>query len=110
MPIIPPMERLSNDLKTIPRYARSAKRKPADFVLAVTECQTSIDRACERLKVQRFTAHDCRHLYATACVESGVDFNTLAAWLGHSDPSITARIYSHLRPAHSQRLAAQVTF
>ena len=29
--------------------------------------------------------HDFRHFFASQCVMAGVDFMTIAAWLGHSD-------------------------
>jgi integrase len=110
IPIIPPMERLLDELKATPRYTRSAKRRAGSFVLAVTECQHAINRACERLKVQRFSHHDCRHLFATACIESGCDFLLLANWLGHSDATLIAKTYGHVRPLHSQQMAERVTF
>jgi integrase len=111
IPIIPPMERLMNDLQANPRYPRSAKRRQGNYVLAVRECQAAITRACQRLEIQRFSHHDLRHLFATACVESGVDFATLADWLGHRDGGIlAAKTYSHLRSEHSQAMAAKVSF
>jgi site-specific recombinase XerD len=52
-----------------------------------------------------------RHLFATRCVESGIDIPTVARWLGHSDGGMLAlKIYGHLRREHSQSMAAKVTF
>src|SRR5258708_7691606 len=81
IPIVADMARLLDDLEATPRYTRSAKRRDGSFVLAVTECQKSIDRACKRLEIARFSHHDLRHLFATACIESGCDFLVLAHWL-----------------------------
>jgi integrase len=111
IPIIPAMERLLDDLKANPRYPRSKARQAAGYVLAVRECQKAIDRACTKLSVQRFSHNDLRHLFATAAVEAGVDFGTLARWLGHQDGgALAAKTYSHLRSEHSAAMAAKVTF
>ena len=108
VPIVPAMATLLDDLKANPRHARSRDRQ--GYVLAVRECQKAIDRACTELSVQRFSHHDLRHLFCTAAVESGVDFLTLANWLGHSDATLIAKTYGHLRSEHSQAMAAKVTF
>jgi integrase len=111
IPIIPPMEKLLDELQANPRYPRSRKRKDGNFVMAVRECQHAINRACTRLEIPRFSHHDLRHLFATVCVESGADFATLARWLGHQDGgALAARTYSHLRTDHSKAMAEKVTF
>jgi len=40
--------------------------------------------------------HDLRHFTATQLIGAGVDVRTVAGRLGHSDPSLTLRVYSHL--------------
>lgn len=32
-----------------------------------------------------FGFHDCRHFFISMCVMSGVDFMTIARWVGHLD-------------------------
>jgi integrase len=39
--------------------------------------------------------HDLRHFTATQLIGAGVDVRTVAGRLGHSDPSLTLRVYSH---------------
>jgi integrase len=39
--------------------------------------------------------HDLRHFTATQLISAGVDVRTVAGRLGHSDPSVTLRVYSH---------------
>jgi len=52
-----------------------------------------------------------RHLFATVCIESGVDIPTVAAWLGHNDGGALAmKTYGHLRADHSQLAAQKVKF
>jgi integrase len=47
--------------------------------------------------------HQLRHRYASMLLAGGVDVRTLAEYLGHSDPSITLRTYSHLLPSAADR-------
>src|SRR5262249_5485395 len=42
-------------------------------VFQVRECQKALDRACKKVGADRITHHDLRHLFATRCIESGVD-------------------------------------
>ncbi len=42
------------------------------------------------------TAHYFRHNYASLLYNAGVDVLTAQRYLGHSDPSTTLRIYTHL--------------
>jgi integrase len=80
-------------------------------VFAVTESQKAIDRACKKVGTDRITHHDLRHLFATRCIESGVDIPTVSRWLGHKDGGVLAmKIYGHLRREHSIAQAQRVTF
>lgn len=47
--------------------------------------------------------HALRHYYASALLAGGVDVRALAEYLGHHDPAITLRIYSHLMPSAEGR-------
>jgi integrase len=80
-------------------------------VFAVRECQKSLDRACKKVRIDRITHHDLRHLFATRCIESGVDIPTVSRWLGHKDGGALAmKTYGHLRREHSVAQAQRVTF
>jgi integrase len=80
-------------------------------VFAVRECQKALDRACKKVGVDRITHHDLRHLFATRCIESGVDIPTVSRWLGHKDGGALAmKTYGHLRREHSIAQAQRVTF
>jgi integrase len=79
--------------------------------MQVFECQKSIDRAAKLSGVKRITHHDLRHLFATRCIEAGVDIPTVSRWLGHQDGgALCMKTYGHLRDEHSQREALKVTF
>jgi integrase len=91
-----------------------AERKdepPESAVMKIRECQRSIDKACAAIGIPRFTHHDLRHLFATRCIESGVDIPTVSRWLGHRDGGALAmRVYGHLRDQHSVDMAQKVSF
>ena len=40
------------------------------------------------------TYHDLRHTFATVAIAEGIDVMSLAAILGHKDPSMTMRVYA----------------
>jgi len=52
--------------------------------------------------------HDLRHGYATAALEAGTPMKAVSNRLGHASISITADIYSHVRPEVDQEVADQV--
>ena len=80
-------------------------------VMQVRECQKSMDRAAKKTKMARITHHDLRHLFATLCIESGVDIPTVSRWLGHKDGGALAmRVYGHLRDQYSVAMAQKVSF
>jgi integrase len=104
VPIIPQMRELLTRLK-------EANPAPETNVCLVGECEKSLTNACKKLQIHRITHHDLRHLFATRCIESGVDVPTVSHWLGHSDGGALAmKTYGHLRREHSATMAQKVTF
>jgi integrase len=53
-------------------------------------------RVRDSLGLKEVRLHDLRHFTATQLIGAGVDVRTVAGRLGHSDPSLTLRVYSHL--------------
>jgi integrase len=45
--------------------------------------------------------HDLRHLHATTLLLAGVPVHIVAARLGHADPALTLRVYSHVLREHA---------
>ncbi len=79
-------------------------------IMRVFECQKSIDRAAKLAGAKRITHHDLRHLFATRCIENGVDIPTGSRWLGHQDSSaLCMKTYGQLRDEHSSDEAKKVT-
>jgi integrase len=72
----------------------------------------------ESLKLARKAAgvelvgfHDLRHYFCSMCVMAGIDFMTIAAWLGHKDGGIlVGKVYGHLLDEHRRKAARQVHF
>ena len=50
-------------------------------VFRVREAQKSIDNTAKKLGIMRIVHHDLRHLFATACIEAGINIPTIAHWL-----------------------------
>lgn len=70
----------------------------------------SLGRACGIVGVPHLSHHDFRHMFATRCIESGVDLPTAARWLGHQDGgALLGKVYFHLADAHSRQMAGRVT-
>jgi len=106
VPMIPDMIELLKRLRS--ERSNEPAGKP---VMRVRECQIAINSACKKLGIARFTHHDLRHLFATLCIESGVDIPTVSRWLGHKDGGALAmKVYGHLRDQHSVAMAQRVTF
>lgn len=78
-------------------------------VIPQAECKRSLGTACKLAGLPRQSHHSFRHLFATRCLESGVDLATLARWLGHQDGgALLSRTYFHLLDEHSRRMAGKV--
>jgi len=61
--------------------------------------------------LQKFGFHDCRHHFISYAVMSGIDFMTIAKWVGHKDGGILiGKVYGHLSDEHRQAQAARMTF
>ena len=55
--------------------------------------------------------HDLRHYFASRAVMAGIDFKTIAEWLGHQDGGVLlCKVYSHLLDGHKRDMAARLVF
>jgi integrase len=81
---------------------------------ACPQCQGARLEAKERAlpeHLQRFGFHDCRHHFISYAVMSGIDFMTIARWVGHKDGGILiGKVYGHLSNEHAQAQAARLNF
>lgn len=106
VPMIPELR----DMLTEIRHRRKAEPKDTP-VLNVNEAEKSMTRAAKIVGIARLRHHDLRHLFASTCIESGVDIPTVSRWLGHKDGGALAmKVYGHLRRDHSAAQAQKVRF
>jgi integrase len=79
--------------------------------IAVKTFRESLDLVRQKAELPAFQFHDCRHHFISMCVMSGVDFMTIAAWVGHRDGGVLiGKVYGHLANEHRKRMAGQVAF
>lgn len=80
-----------------------------DPVLPIKSPRIALANSCERLGIRHLRVHDLRHIFATRCLEAGVDFPTLALWLGHKDGGVlAAQVYGHISQHHSDKQIKRV--
>jgi integrase len=106
VPLIPELQTMLEKMR-----ADRSEESASVPIMRVRECQKSMDRAAKIVGMQRITHHDLRHLFATICIESGVDIPTVSRWLGHKDGgALCMKTYGHLRDEHSAAQAQRVKF
>jgi integrase len=47
-------------------------------------------------KCEGFTLHECRHGFASVCIEAGVNAKRIQRWMGHSSITTTFDLYGRL--------------
>lgn len=106
MPLFPPLRRLLERIQV-----ERGTASPSDRIMRIDQCHMAITGACDRLKLPRFNHHSMRHFFTSNAIEQGIDFKTVAAWLGHKDGGVlVAQVYGHLREEHSEAMAQKMTF
>ena len=54
--------------------------------------------------------HDLRHIFISHAVMAGIDFMTIAEWVGHKDGGILiGKVHGHLLDEHRRKMAAKLT-
>ena len=62
-------------------------------------------KTCDDLGM-KWHFHQLRHFTATQLIAAGLDVRTVSGRLGHADPSVTLRVYSHVVEAKDREAAA----
>lgn len=70
-------------------------RSPRGALIVASSVDTDIKSICNKVGIERFTAHAFRDTFATRCVESGMEVKSLQEILGHTDVSMTLGLYAH---------------
>ena len=88
-----------------PSPQRGAKDKAAETL------RESLLLVREKAGLPKVGFHDLRHFFASHCVMAGLDFMTIASWLGHSDGGIlVGKVYGHLADTHKKAAAQKLSF
>lgn len=81
------------------------------FVVPIASAKRAMLSACKKAGLPEFLHHSLRHFFVSNAIEQGVDFKTIAAWVGHKDGGVlVAKTYGHLRDTHSAEMAKRMTF
>ena len=92
------------------------EKKPSltDYIFTHTTSKKALKSASKNIGLpegEHFNHHDMRHFFCSNAIEAGIDFATIAHWLGHSDGGkLVAGTYGHLRAVHSSAMAKLMTF
>jgi integrase len=70
--------------------------------------QRDLRAVCARAKVPRIRFHDLRHCCASHMLKQGAPVKVVQERLGHSTPSITLGIYSHVLPGMQEEAARRL--
>ena len=93
--------------ETCPLEDRVPERKVFQG-LEVSAARQAMTRACRLAKIPHYTPHDLRHRRLTLWHQQGVPARELAERVGHSKPSMSLDVYTHVMPVaeiDSRRLA-----
>ncbi len=96
IPLHPPLKAFLDNLKQGTNPDRES------MISKVRSIKNSLRTAAKKADFKgNCTHHTMRHVFATRALEDGVDFQTLASWLGHKDGGELVRmVYGHLRKDH----------
>ena len=80
---------------------------PESGVFSIADAKKSLASACQNLGLPNYSSRAFRRLFITTAIERGVDVKVIALWQGHVDGGkLILDTYSHVRPVHSQNMAA----
>jgi integrase len=85
--------------------------EPTDRIVQIDNAKKAITSACETAKLPHFHHHTLRHFFCSNAIEAGIDFKTIAGWLGHKGGGLlVAKTYGHLRDEHSAAMAKRMNW
>lgn len=77
-------------------------------------CRTfkeSLNKARGPAGLPKVAFHHLRHYFISFCVMSGIDYMTIAKWVGHKDGGILiGKVYGHLAEGHTKAAARKLRF
>jgi integrase len=107
VPLFPAMRSLLERMKS----ERETPVNYAERIIPTGHARKAMATACKKAGLPHFHHHLFRHFFVSQAIEAGVDFKTIAAWVGHKDGGVlVARTYGHLTDTHSAAMALKMTF
>jgi integrase len=104
-PLFPALQQFLERLKA------QVPAEPGDKIAKIDSAKRSIASACQRCGLPHYSHHSLRHYFVSNAIEAGIDFKTIASWVGHKDGGLlVAKTYGHLRDSHSFEMAKRMTF
>jgi integrase len=64
--------------------------------------------ALKKAGIKRIRFHDIRHSFASMLIEQGENIKFIQKQLGHSSPTVTLNVYSHLMRKQNPEAAARL--
>jgi integrase len=86
------------------------EKSNGDKIFRIADAKHALTNACKRLGLPPFNQRSLRRMFITRAIEHGVDVKVIAQWQAHRDGGkLILDTYSHVRPEHSDRMAALMT-
>lgn len=70
--------------------------------------QRHFHKALKKAGIARIRWHDLRHGYASLLIQQGENIKYIQSQLGHSSPTVTLNVYSHLMKSENQEAACRL--
>ena len=107
LPLFPALEELLMRLRPL----MPEPMQPSDRFVQIDNAKKAITSACQTAKLPHFHHHSLRHFFCSNAIEAGIDFKTIAGWIGHKDGGLlVAKTYGHLRDEHSAAMAKRMSW
>lgn len=75
----------------------------------ITSFKVILRKIRDELDMPELTNHLLRHYFVSMCVMSGIDYMTIAKWVGHKDGGVLiGKVYGHLSSDHTASMAKKV--
>lgn len=100
--LIPLPKQLMPKIKELKKQAKGQYIVEGKFEdgMAVRSYQKTFSLLLKKLKLSHKGFHSLRHTFSTRALECGMDVRTLSEILGHSNPTITLKRYTHSMLEH----------
>lgn len=108
IPIVPPLAAVFKEMWESSRkcsgdYVFATKKHP-ERPMDPRNIQRRFEKVCKSACVEEAHFHTLRHTFATICMETGFDVETLRYLMGHSSSKITLDCYAHSTKKHRREI------